>query len=212
MIDGMIKGNGNSRYLKSALSSAATWEEFRDALIAGTLPVDLNGIQTDGWQQLGTPLNKASLLKEATAAKFGMDDEAVPDDVLNYIGDLIKVSAYTDTGTTPSTYSFRYAIQGAIVNLNYTIGYSGTGEITFTMSEAARDALYQIKTIYFPQGVSLDLSLYTTAFRTGCSDSLCPVTVRLEVMSAVGLVHFTPDTGIAGQYKGNVSFLADYGA
>lgn len=37
-------------------------------------------------QQQGTPLNKASLLKDATAALFGLTGTAVPDDVLAWIG------------------------------------------------------------------------------------------------------------------------------
>lgn len=37
----------------------------------------------------GTPLNKASLLKDATAALFGLGVDAVPDDVINAIKTLI---------------------------------------------------------------------------------------------------------------------------
>ena len=51
MKDSIIKNTGNSRYLKSAISAATTWEQFRAALIAGTLPIDLNGINSVGWQQ-----------------------------------------------------------------------------------------------------------------------------------------------------------------
>lgn len=80
MKDFVIKGNGNSRYLKSALEGITTWEQFRDALAAGTLPVDLNGINPEGFQQLGDPLNKASLLKDSTAALLGLGTDAVPDD------------------------------------------------------------------------------------------------------------------------------------
>lgn len=85
MKDFVIKGNGNSRYLKSSLEGITTWEQFRAALAAGTLPVDLNGINPEGFQQLGDPLNKVTLLKDATAAKFGKDTGAVPDDVLDIL-------------------------------------------------------------------------------------------------------------------------------
>lgn len=40
--------------------------------------------------QEGTPLNKASLLKDATAKKFGLDPDALPDDVLVAIASLTK--------------------------------------------------------------------------------------------------------------------------
>lgn len=85
MQDGIIKGVGNSRYLKSVpsfLSLYPTYEAFCEALIAGTLPIDLNGINEAGWTQTGTPLNKASLLKDTTAALYGLENTAVPDDVL----------------------------------------------------------------------------------------------------------------------------------
>lgn len=86
MQDSIIKGTGNSRYLKSSLEGITTWEQFRAALLAGTLPIDLNGVNADGFQQLGDPLNKATLLKDATAKQFGLTASAVPDDVLNYLG------------------------------------------------------------------------------------------------------------------------------
>lgn len=85
MKDSVIKGNGNSRYLKSSLEGITTWEQFRAALAAGTLPVDLSGINPEGFQQLGDPLNKVTLLKDATAAKFGKDTSAVPDNVLDLL-------------------------------------------------------------------------------------------------------------------------------
>ena len=40
--------------------------------------------------QEGTPLNKASLLKDATAELFGLGTDALPDDVLAAIAPLTK--------------------------------------------------------------------------------------------------------------------------
>ncbi len=81
MNDGMIKGSGNSRYLKSVvdfLDKYPTYEDFAKALMTGTLPIDLNGLNGDGWQQQGTPLNKANLLADSTAAAFGLNSAATP--------------------------------------------------------------------------------------------------------------------------------------
>lgn len=89
MKDGIIKGSGNSRYLKSvanALTLYPTHEALMNALAAGNFPIDLNGQNPGGWNNAGTPLNKASLLKDATAAMFGLDANAVPDDVLAWLG------------------------------------------------------------------------------------------------------------------------------
>lgn len=95
MQDAIMKGNGNSRYLKSVasfLSLYPTYEDFAQALMAGTLPIDLNGINSAGWSQEGTPLNKASLLKDTTAALYGLGTDAVPDEVLAAIKPLIEAA------------------------------------------------------------------------------------------------------------------------
>jgi hypothetical protein len=71
MKDFVPKGTGNSRFLKSVsnfLSLYPDYPRFAQALIAGTLPVDFNGINSEGVQQMGTGLNKATLLTDATAA------------------------------------------------------------------------------------------------------------------------------------------------
>lgn len=89
MQDGIIKGVGNSRYLKSVpsfLSLYPTYEAFCEALISGTLPIDLNGINEAGWTQTGTALSKANLLKDTTAALYGLDKTATPDIVLQWLG------------------------------------------------------------------------------------------------------------------------------
>lgn len=43
-------------------------------------------VRADSPTQEGTPLNKANLLKDATAAMFGLGDTAVPDEVLAFLG------------------------------------------------------------------------------------------------------------------------------
>lgn len=81
MDDGIIKGNGTSRYLKSIatfLTQYPTYEAFAQALIEGTLPIDLYGLNPDGWELQGTPLNKANLLDDSTAASYGLSGTATP--------------------------------------------------------------------------------------------------------------------------------------
>lgn len=91
MQDGIIKGNGNSRYLKSVpsfLTLYPTYEAFAEALVAGTLPIDLNGLNDAGWTQKGTSLNKASLLTDTTAEAYGLDENATPDEALQILSRL----------------------------------------------------------------------------------------------------------------------------
>lgn len=92
MQDGIIKGTGNSRYLKSIqdfLTQYPTYEAFVQALVAGTLPIDLNGINETGWDHLGTALNKANLLSDETASALGLPNTAVPDDAFSKIGNSL---------------------------------------------------------------------------------------------------------------------------
>lgn len=96
MTDGIIKGNGASRYLKtiaSAMSQYPTYEDFMQALVEGTFPVDLFGRNPGGWTQEGTLLNKASLLTDETAAKYGLGSAATPNDVFNHLSQPFFVPA-----------------------------------------------------------------------------------------------------------------------
>lgn len=84
MQDAIALGTGNSRYLKSVsgfMSLYPTYEDFAAALVAGTLSVDFNGINPDGWAQQGMPLDKANMLADATAALAGLGPEATPNDM-----------------------------------------------------------------------------------------------------------------------------------
>lgn len=97
MEDGIIKGTGNSRYMKSVadfLTRYPNYEAFAQALMTGTLPFDLNGINPEGWTQQGTPLNKANLLTDLTAEEIGIEN-ATPDDALYSLNTmLLDVQAY----------------------------------------------------------------------------------------------------------------------
>ena len=86
MIDSVLKGTGNSRFLKSAVPAGTSWADALAMLQAGTFPIDFNGINTEGFQQVGTPLNKANLLKDATAAQIGLPPSTTPDGMFQALG------------------------------------------------------------------------------------------------------------------------------
>lgn len=83
MKDGIIKADGTSRLMRATLP--ATYEAFRAAAAAGTLPLDVL-FNESGWSQQPTFLNKANLLTDATAALFGLGTEAVPDNAFSFLG------------------------------------------------------------------------------------------------------------------------------
>lgn len=120
MTDGVIKGTGNSRLLKSVSNFLAlypTYTDFVSALVAGTLPVDFNGINSAGWTTLATALNKANLLSDETAAALvtalgGATPATVNEAFSKLAVKPVKVTtgSYTGTGTygesNPKSLSF----------------------------------------------------------------------------------------------------------
>lgn len=117
MQDGIIKGTGNSRYLKSIsnfLTQYPTYQDFVAALVAGTLPIDLNGINETGWDQLGTALNKANLLSDETATALGLPSTAVPDDALRKLY-ILEETSYVGTGEAGEDHPNSLTFSGPIV-------------------------------------------------------------------------------------------------
>lgn len=95
-------------------------------------------VRADSPTQEGTPLNKATLLKDATAAMFGLGDTAVPDDVLSFLG------KYAQNSWKRRTYEAHYnATLSSGVN-QYCLG----GGFSTTVSN----------TIYYSDEIALDSS------------------------------------------------------
>lgn len=120
MQDGIISGNGNSRYLKTvsaALGLYPTYEDFMAALIAGTFPIDLNGINAGGWKQQGTPLNKANLFSDSTASALGLNASNTPNDALAKIKVLID-AANTNANSRAKAQVLSYVGTGTYGNIN----------------------------------------------------------------------------------------------
>lgn len=114
MQDAIIKGIGNSRYLKTvgeALSLYPTYEDFMQAMVAGIFPVDFNGINKDGWTQQGTLLNKANLLSDTVISTLGLSTgvNSTPNDAFNVLANIGNVHVWRKTVKTdekiPATYS-----------------------------------------------------------------------------------------------------------
>lgn len=139
MTDGVIKGTGNSRYLKTVSNAPTqypTYESFIQALAAGTLPIDLNGINSTGWTTQGTKLNKANLLTDATAKLAGLSSSATPNTMFAKLANLataldtgkcsVEIGSYTgaynveDDGYETKTITFSGKPQIVMVYENYT--------------------------------------------------------------------------------------------
>lgn len=146
MKDFVPLGSGDSRYLKSVSNFKTlypTFEAFSNALIAGTLPIDLNGVNPAGVAQMGTPLNKANLLTDYTAAELGLSEDPTVDDALLAVTGVANWHVWESsaTGYVSSTDPSAYPQDGEIDGVHYkyvkqmgeagakieTGSYAGTG-------------------------------------------------------------------------------------
>lgn len=118
MIDSVLKGTGNSRFLKSAVPAGTSWADALAMLQAGTFPIDFNGINTAGFQQVGTPLNKANLLKDATAAQIGLPPSTTPDGMFQALGNTGELHVWRKTVTTAQEIPAGYTLGDALENIN----------------------------------------------------------------------------------------------
>lgn len=129
--------------------------------------------------QEGTPLNKASLLNDATAALYGLPNTAVPDDVLSKIKTLIDsananantkariaTGSYTGTGTYGASHpnSLTFAFEPAVLLVsspgNYGLegfGYDSSSNVTYAMIGSVLTTSYKQ---YFGIGVNANATGY----------------------------------------------------
>lgn len=133
MIDSVLKGTGNSRFLKSAVPAGTSWADALAMLQAGTFPIDFNGINAEGFQQVGTPLNKANLLKDATAAQIGLPPSTTPDGMFQALGNTGELHVWRKTVFEPAGYRLGTPENGFIVS---TSAYnSENASVSFTTSD-----------------------------------------------------------------------------
>lgn len=146
MKDMIPKGTGNSRYLRSVSNFKAiypTYDDFVNALVAGNLPVDFNGINEAGIQQVGTSLNKANLLTDEVARQVGLRTaDPTPNDMFNVLANIgnvhvwKRVQTYADpVPEVPAGYTLGEVNNNVpIVTLND--GYNYLTEIYITVAAA----------------------------------------------------------------------------
>ena len=110
-------GTGNSRFMKSNISPSTTLAQLISMLNNGTFPYDVGTINPAGISQQGTPLNKDTLLKDATAGLYGLGSDAVPDDVLNKLSKSILYYSIATPKYQEVTVDLSTAQEGDIVQL-----------------------------------------------------------------------------------------------
>ena len=99
------------------MSLYPTYEDFMQAMVAGIFPVDFNGINKDGWTQLGTLLNKANLLSDTVISTLGLSTgvNSTPNDAFNVLANIGNVHVWRKTVVTEEEIPAGYTL-GAEVN------------------------------------------------------------------------------------------------
>ena len=194
MIDSVLKGTGNSRFLKSAVPAGTSWADALAMLQAGTFPVDFNGINAEGFQQVGTPLNKANLLKDATAAQIGLPPSTTPDGMFQALGNTGELHVWRKTVVAKDPVP---EVPGS-----YTLG-SAKQLVVATRNNSVRDNASYIQYLQVGASISVDLSGKVTI------DS--PSTQFLSVYSK-GSNNTTPKSRDTVLGSGNKYFCVPEGA
>ena len=162
MKETIIKGTGNSRSIRSVPNFATlypTWESYRDAMAADGVPVDIGALNEAGCSQIGDGLNKATLLKDATAALYNKTSNATPDDIFADIRLIIQ--QVSDNGTKVITGSF--AGTGELITLSLARGWQVVFLIGYATSSSDMNDTKSIHIIFRPGPLLMNLYDYTMA-------------------------------------------------
>lgn len=153
-----MKGNGNSRYLKTvgeALSLYPTYEDFLQAMISGTFPVDFNGINKDGWTQLGTLLNKANLLSDTVISTLGLSTgvNSTPNDAFNVLANIGNVHVWRKTVVAEEEVPAGYRLVDDTTNRNNVGDQTVSNALIFLIGDTTAELKYSTEITVNENGV-----------------------------------------------------------
>ena len=132
MQDSITRETGNSRYLRTVAGIKQVcpdYDSFLTLLVKGEFPIDFAGINTVGWAQMGTALNKANLLTDATAALVDLGPEATPNEMLAALANAVN----TANSTAKSAQSTASASSSGLTALSTKVSgiiTKGTADMT----------------------------------------------------------------------------------
>lgn len=110
------------------------------AMVAGIFPVDFNGINKDGWTQLGTLLNKANLLSDTVISTLGLSTgvNSTPNDAFNVLANIGNVHVWRKTVVAeeevPAGYKLGATITKATIFRGATSSYYFAAKAHATIS------------------------------------------------------------------------------
>lgn len=233
MKDFVPKGTGNSRFLKSVsnfLSLYPDYNSFAQALVAGTLPIDLNGVNSAGYTQLGTALNKANLLDDTTAAALELTGDPTVNQALYALsqkGSPAEVHVMCDNGKTATMKKGSKTLSAVADSTGYAILYPtelGDWTVTGTSGGSSFSVTFSVNVIGilycypFEVGDSLETTTWANISKIsklGMAQEFFSVgdtkTIKVNGVSytaqIIGFDHDTPSsTSSYGRSKAGITF------
>lgn len=214
MIDSVLKGTGNSRFLKSAVPAGTSWADALAMLQAGTFPIDFNGINTEGFQQVGTPLNKANLLKDATAAQIGLPPSTTPDGMFQALGNTGELHVWKKTVKTSSDTPAGYTLGDTLTHGNSFIvrQTTGTGYVDAVIREASSISVNDNGVISASWGGTISLRYGNpVTFTPGRFVKISGINTRALSSFAVDDVVWVPsDGGIQMDFSNDYGYYIEF--
>lgn len=137
------------------MSLYPTYEDFLQAMIAGTFPVDFNGINKDGWTQLGTPLNKANLLSDTVISTLGLSTGAnsTPNDAFNVLANVGNVHVWRKTVVTEEEIPAGYRLVDDTTNRNNVGDQTVSNALIFLIGDTTAELKYSTEITVNENGV-----------------------------------------------------------
>lgn len=135
MQDAVLNNTGNSRKMRTIAgikNIVQTLDDLLDLMIAGEFPFDISDIDPDGWATIGTYLNKANLLTDATAALADLGPEATPNEMFAALANSVN-----------SLGNQQEAISQLQTKVNSLITY-GTTDLTAGVSPLPTGTIYLV--------------------------------------------------------------------
>ncbi len=177
MKDTIVKGTGNSRSIRSVPNLAAlapTYEAFLALLAGEGLPVDLGPLNAAGVQELGTRLNKANLLKDATAALYGLGSGAVPDEALSAIRPLIAAAQNTAEGRARVASGSYMGTGQASADYQITLHFSFAPQLVVVFTDTTYDGNFYNG--IFLRDVKVGIQIFANGGASHPTGAIHPVT------------------------------------
>lgn len=177
-------------------------------------------VRADSPMQEGTPLNKDTLLKDATAALFGLGSDAVPDDMFQMLGGFRAViHVFAEAGASVSmtkggkTFTATADSKGVsyLYPLEYGVWTVTTGSISKTINIDAIAVFYLVMSdlgsLSWSQVAAISkMGLASTLFHIGDEKTLTVNGVSYTAV-IIGFDHDTPvDTATYGRDKAGITW------